>query len=106
MQGVPISNTSSVNSVYPSHRLQCGRGHINLFTFVKSFLNAVPEWRAVRHPVFPVPDLTKMPMLEPVRNATVPHRDTGCRNADASGIGVNADLPAMVKYQFPLMLVI
>ncbi len=70
------------------HSQQCGRAGCTPFL--------MPECRTVRHPVGSVPEWAKMPIPEPVRhrNATVPDwRDwhTGCRNADAGGIDLDAD---------------
>ncbi len=49
------------------------------------------ECRTVRHSVSPVPEWTKKLMLEPVQYRNNGDWDTGCWNADAGGIGVDAD---------------
>ncbi len=75
------------------HYLQFGRALDNPFTTTNNSFFLMPECGTARHPVSPVQEWTKIPMLEPVRyrNALVPVWDTGCRYADAGGIDLDAD---------------
>ncbi len=83
------------------HYLQFERAlSIPFITTHNSFFK-MPECRTVRHIISPVPEWTKISMPEPVqyRNKgpspvpewSVLEWDTGCQNADAGGIDLDAD---------------